>query len=103
MKTKTIKNGLVMMYKIINGLAPNYLSDFINLTSDIHNINTRRRNNSIWLRKNITSKIHRNSFFFFIARIYNTIPENIKSCKSPTSFKKAINKFILDGKLAIPR
>ena len=103
MKTKTIKNGLVMMYKIINGLAPYYLTDFINLTSDIHNINTRRRNNSIWIRKNITSKIHRNSFFFSIARIFNSIPENIKSCKSPTSFKKLINKFILDGNLAIPR
>ena len=59
MKKKTIKNGLVMMYKIVNGLAPNYLADFVTLTSDIHNINTRRRNNSIWIRKNITSKIHR--------------------------------------------
>ena len=104
MKTKTIKNGLVMMYKILNGLAPNYLADFINLTSEIHDRNTRSSsNNSIWINKNITSKIHRKSFFFFIANIYNNIPQNIKQTTSLTSFKKAINKHILDGNLVIPR
>ena len=103
MKEKTIKNGLIMMFKILNGLAPNYLADFINLTSDIHNINTRRRNNSIWISKKITSKIHRKSFYFFIANLYNSIPENIKQSKTLNSFKKAINKYILDGNMVIPR
>ena len=104
MKKKTIKNGLVMMYKILNGLAPNYLSDFITLTSEIHNINTRSRsNNSIWINKSITSKIHRKSFYFYISNIYNSIPENIKQSTSLNSFKKAINKYILNGKLVIPR
>ena len=104
MKTKTIKNGLVMMYKILNGLAPNYLADFINLTSEIHDRNTCiSSNNSIWINKNITSKIHRKSFFFFIANIYNNIPQNIKQSTSLTSFKKAIHKHISDGNLVIPR
>ena len=104
MKTKTIKNGLVMMYKILNGLAPNYLIDFINLTSEIHDRNTRSSsNNSIWINKNITSKIHRKSFFFFIANIYNNIPQNIKQSTSLTSFKKSIHKHISDGNLVIPR
>ena len=102
MKNKTIKNGLVMMYKIVNGLAPNYLSDFITLTSDIHSRNTRSSSNSIWIRKNITSKIHRKSFFFFIANIYNSIPQNIKQSTSLTCFKKSIHKYILDGHLVIP-
>ena len=103
MKKKTIKNGLVMMYKILNGLAPNYLADFVTLTSDIHNINTRRRNNSIWINKNITSKIHRKSFYFYIANIYNSIPQNIRQSKSVNSFKKQINTYILNGNLVIPR
>ena len=47
MKQKTIKNGLVMLYKILHGLAPNYLTDPITLTSEIHNINTRRTVDSI--------------------------------------------------------
>ena len=102
MKEKTIKNGLVLMYKILNGLAPNYLSDFITLTSDIHNINTRRRNNSIYISKTITSKIHRKSFYFLIANIYNSLPLNIKQSTSLSSFKKAIQKFIFDGKMVIP-
>ena len=102
MKEKTIKNGLVLMYKILNGLAPNYLSDFITLTSDIHNINTRRRNNSIYISKTITSKIHRKSFYFLIANIYNSLPLNIKQSTSLSSFKKAIHKFIFDGKMVIP-
>ena len=99
MKKKTIKNGLTMIYKILNGLAPNYLADSITLTSDVHNINTRRRNNSIWIDKSIISKIHRKSFYFFMANIFNDIPENIKQSKSVNIFKKAIYKHIFEGNL----
>ena len=103
MKQKTIKNGLVMLYKILHGLAPNYLTDPITLTSEIHNINTRRTVDSIWLSKSITSKIHRKSFYFFMANIYNNIPEDIKKSKSVTIFKKAISKHIKEGNMVIPR
>ena len=70
-----------IIYKILNGLAPNYLRDSYSftLTSEIHNVNTRNANNSIWISKASTSKLHRKSYTFYMAKIYNGLPENIKN------------------------
>ena len=51
MKNRRIIHGLTIIYKILNGLAPNYLRDSFTLTSEIHNVNTRNANNSIWISK----------------------------------------------------
>ena len=102
MKNRRIKHGLTMIYKILNGLAPHYLSDNFTLTSEIHNVNTRNASNSIWISKNITSKIHRKSYSFYMAQIYNNIPENIKKSISVNSFKHSLTKFIQSGKLVLP-
>ena len=102
MKNRRIKHGLTMIYKILNGLAPHYLSDNFTLTSEIHNVNTRNASNSIWINKNITSKIHRKSYSFYMARIYNSLPENIQKSVSVNAFKLSITKYIKSGNLVLP-
>ena len=102
MKNRRIQHGLSMIYKILNGFAPDYLRDTFTLTSEIHNVNTRRAQNSIWINKNITSKLHRKSYTFYMAKIYNGIPENIQKSVSVNAFKKAIKSYILNGKLIPP-
>ena len=102
MKHRRIKHGLTMIYKILNGLAPNYLRDNFTLTSEIHNINTRRAGNTIFINKNITSKIHRKSYSFYMARIYNSLPENIQKSVSVNAFKLSITKYIKSGNLVLP-
>ena len=47
MKNRRIMHGLTIIYKILNGLAPNYLCDSFTLTSEIQNVNTRTAHNSI--------------------------------------------------------
>ena len=102
MKNRRIQHGLTMIFKILHGLAPNYLCDTFTLTSEIHNINTRRANNSIWINKNIKSKLHRKSYTFYMAKIYNGLPENIQKSVSVNVFKKALKKYLLSGKLILP-
>ena len=102
MKNRRIKHGLTMIYKILNGLAPHYLSDNFTLTSEIHNVNTRRASNSIYINKNITSKIHRKSYSFYMAQIYNNVPENIQKSVSVNAFKHSITSYIQSGNLVLP-
>ena len=101
MYNRRLVHGCTQMYKILNGLAPFYLSDSITLTNELYDISTRSRQNSIWIDKQITSKVHRNSFRFFISTIYNKIPENIKSYKSVNSFKTKLTKYLLNNPMIL--
>ena len=103
MKNRRITHGLTMIFKILNGLAPYYLSDSFTLTSEIHNVNTRNAaKNSIWISKGSKSKLHRKSYTFYMAKIYNDLPENIQKSVSVNSFKLTLKKYILSGKLVLP-
>ena len=88
MNQRRLKHGLTLIYKILHGLAPNYLRDTFTLVSEIHSVNTRTSNNNIWIKKNTKTKLHRNSYTFEMANIYNKIPEDIKNSVSVISFQK---------------
>ena len=96
-------HGLCLLFKIVNKLAPNYLSDLLNFTDEIHQTDTRSgRRNALWLGKDIKSKSRRNSFFFSMSNLYNKLPEDIISSKSVNSFKLKLNKYISQNKLDLP-
>ena len=100
MNFRRLKHGLTLIYKILHNLAPNYLRDSFSLVNEIHNVNTRRSNNDIWIPKNITSRIHRRAYTFEMAKIYNQLPEDIKNSVLVNTFKKNTNKLLLEKKLA---
>ena len=100
MNLRRLKHGLTLIYKILHGLAPNYLCDTFTLVNQIHNVNTRRSNNDIWINKGFTSKLHRKSYTVEMAKLYNQIPEDIKNCISVNSFKKRMGKFLYNNNLA---
>ena len=99
MNSRRLKHGLTLIYKILHNLSPNYLRDSFSLVHEIHNVNTRRSNNDIWLPKTITSRIHRRSYTFEMANMYNKLPEDIKNSTSVITFKKNITKLLLENKL----
>jgi hypothetical protein len=101
MNQRRIKHGLILIYKILNGLAPNYLLDSFTLVKEIHSVNTRRANSNIYINKNISSKIHRQAYTFEMAKIYNNIPEDIKEAVSVNSFKNKINELLINDNLAL--
>ena len=101
-EARTIKHALMLVYKILKGLAPHYLQDTFTLVNEIHNVNTRNRNCNIYIDKNIKSKIHRNSYTCYMAKIFNLLPENIKNSKSVNTFKSNLHKHIFNKKLVLP-
>ena len=95
MKQRRDLHCFTMMYKILHGLAPNYLQDMFTLQNEVHNVNTRgSQNDQIWIDKGIKSKIHRSSFRFYAPCSYNALPSNIRNCKSVNSFKTNLIKFL---------
>ena len=100
MDNRRLKHGLTLIYKIIHGIAPNYLCDAFTLVNEIHRVSTRSSNN-IWISKHISSKIHRKAYTFEMAKIYNNIPENIKNSVSVSAFKKHIKDLLINKNWAL--
>ena len=100
MSLRRLKHGFTLIYKIIHGLAPNYLRDTFTLVNEIHSLNTRRSNSDIWISKACISKIHRKSYSFEMAKLYNQIPVDIKNSISVNSFKKRIREFLDSNSMA---
>lgn len=95
MKQRRELHSLTMMYKILHGLAPNYLSDLFSYQNEIHNVNTRgSSDHQVWIDKSIKSKIHRDSFRYHTPCQYNKLPKYIRECKSVNSFKSNLAKFL---------
>ena len=95
MKQRRELHCLTMMYKILHGLAPNYLQDMFTYQNEVHSVNTRgSQNNQIWIDKSIKSKIHRDSFRFYAPSQYNKLPAKIRNCTSVNSFKSNLTKFL---------
>ena len=103
MSERRAVHGLTLMFKIVNGQAPNYLSDLITFTDEIHHINTRSsRRKKIWISKDIKLKSRRSAFFFSMCTLYNNLPENITNSKNVEIFKNKIKILISENKLNLP-
>lgn len=87
------KHKLVIFYKILNGLTPNYLSDCVPpLVQETTTYNLRNSNDIQTLHAN--TNLFYNSFFPSTIRAWNDLPEDIKQATSVASFKYRLNKDI---------
>ena len=103
MSERRASHGLMLMFKIASGRAPNYLADLITFTNEIHQVNTRSsRRNAIWISKDIKLKVRRNAFVFTMSVLYNKLPENIINSVSAAMFKTKLKKYIIENKLTLP-
>ena len=85
------KHKLIIFYKILNGLTPEYLSDLMPpLVSDINPYNLRNSDNvqSIRARTNIFF----NSFFPSTIRAWNNLSEDIRNANTVNTFKSCLNR-----------
>ena len=87
MQDRSLLHSLTLMFKITNKFAPDYLCNRITYNNNLHNYNTRHRNDIVapFARSTIRSL----SFFVYIAKKFNEISRCINfSGNSINSFKK---------------
>ena len=77
------------MYKTVNKKTPDYLSDLF--TSSNNGYDLRKKENRLILPKFRTEFAKRNCFSFTGAKVWNSIPFNLRSASSLSLFKKNIN------------
>ena len=83
------KHTAILMYKTVNKNAPDYLSNLF--TSSNSDYDLRGKENRLLLPKFRTEFAKRNSFSFTGAKVWNSIPFNIRSASSLSLFKNNIN------------
>ena len=85
------KHKLVILYKIINGLTPQYLHDVMPpLIQEATNYILRNSNNmrNLWVNTNLFY----NSFFLSSIQAWNDLSDEIKSSPSVSSFKYRLKR-----------
>lgn len=86
-------SALVFIFKIKIGCAPEYLVSKIVYNKEVHNYNTRGRNDFFITPK--SKKCTMNSIFHNGFNEFNNLPEEIKTCTSVLSFKKKLKIHLL--------
>ena len=87
------KHKLIVFFKILHGLTPNYLSDMIPpLVQDTSSYNLRNSDHIQQLRAN--TNLFRDSFFPSTIRAWNSLPNDTKQATSVASFKYRLNKHL---------
>ena len=80
------------MYKCHHKDAPNYLSSRITRVDEVHMYSTRSRNNALYIPKPRIEKF-KNSFSFYGPKLYNQIPNLVKSVNNISSFKHKYKQY----------
>ena len=84
-----------MTFKCIKGLAPPYPSEIFELRSELHNVNTRCKNDLNIPLYNTSASCQR-TFYFRAVTLWNNLPNNIKDINVLSSFKTEYKRILLD-------
>ena len=101
MNQRMIAHSLVILYKILNGHGPSYLSDLFTQHFEIRERITRTFSGNIYLPNINASARHRKSFNIYISRVWNLLPDNVKSSSTSNSFKIKIKKLFLNKSVVL--
>ena len=82
----------IMMYKIVNDLAPSYMAYMFTSQygSQVYSLRNSTFNFEI---PNARTEPYRNSFAFTGAKIWNELPEDFKTALSLNAFKRKIKSY----------
>ena len=102
MRERRILHGLTILFKVLNNHEPSYLADFFTQYHEIRTRNTRVSDLNIYQPDVHISNLHYRSFRFFIPRIWNVLPDDIKKSKTTNTFKVKVKKMLLNNKVELP-
>lgn len=89
---------LLIVYKSLNGLAPVYISELINLYSPLRNL--RSSNLCLLQGRRAKHSWGDRSFHVIAPRLWNALPLELKSCNNILVFKRLLKTHLM--KLAFP-
>ncbi len=82
-----------LIFHIVNGLAPPYMSSLFNQAKNVHSHNTRfGANNSLH-----SSRQHQKSFSYYGMKIWKSLPMKIRDSKTVESFKKQCKEHLMSN------
>ena len=82
-----------IMFKATNGLTPNYISDNVTMTRDMHDRDTRlSRSNDVHIPLH-NSAILKRSFMYNGSVVWNNLSEELKALPCLSDFKKAYKMY----------
>ena len=85
-----------MMLKALNGIAPDYLSNMFVKTSDSHSLNLWSVENSVLRVPFARTSYVESSFAVSGARLWNTLPLNLKLSSDLSTFKYSVKTYLLN-------
>ena len=85
-------NTLIFIYKILNQLVPKNLLDKCKFVREVHEHNTRSRNNFYLAKMN--NNYHQNNIFHKGLKQYNELPECIKNSKTLSEFRRDCRQYV---------
>ena len=87
---------LIMMFKSIHGLVPDYICDEITMQRDITVRTTRSTVNNNVHVPHIILECCKNAFAYRGPALWNALPENIKKCETLNCFKKCVKLHVVE-------
>ena len=96
LKTMRKRVKVKMMYKILNKMGPESLTDLFTYKSEMTNYQLRDISSSLCLPQPRTNNM-KNSFMYDDAHLWNSIPNEIREIKSLSCFKKKIATHIFQS------
>ena len=87
-----MQHKAIMMYKIVHGLAPPYMTDMFReqLDPKVYDLRNSKLNLEIPAAR---TSLFKNSFAFTGASIWNALPDDLKQLPSVSAFKKKIKTY----------
>ena len=82
-------NKMLLTYKTLNNLTPEYVSNMLKSVSQTHGLNLRSsEHGDLYVPLSIVEHFH-------VQRLnYGTLPKSVKSCGTLNSFKKCLETVI---------
>ena len=84
----------LMVYKCVHNLAPDYLSSLLHTPQETrYNLRSRVDNTLLHVPR-VSSKKGEQSFDFSGPTVWNSLPNNVRSCTSVESFKRNLKTYL---------
>ena len=85
---------LIMLYKCLNGLAPQYLRDLFQYTHNVHTYCLRSKTFNHLFVSGGRTEYHKRRFTYLASREWNELPDECRNAKSLNHFKSLINSYL---------